>query len=476
MITYNNQALGVAFTYPIDWTLEISQPTSIPVTAGPGAFVVARADLTGPTTLSDQLSLFLTSFPSGTTFNGTSKINIKGGVPGYRITAEWPADESRLRGVFVLGVKGARVFSLGAFAKSDVFEKFGEDFGRTTDSLRITLDSSFEPIDATGEPLETLDIIGARVTKIRGLSPPSTVKPRLLSREEFEESVESEIVDDQMRREADRLKGICVPLDLCSVSDDLLDFRLLLLRLGILGYYKSEDNSLTTVMRQEVLDPLAWVTHAHEYTHALQNYNFETSNVLGKRDTTIDESRALLALVEGDASLSDNLFYESLPAEQQALVLESLEREYQNFASSLGAVQLPPIIIWTFGWEQTAGSKFAYVLFLNGGFSFINHAYANPPRSTEQILHPEKYLLGEEPQIVNLPELAQALGDTVKGGEKVYHCGGGIVYHRHDEKGLNWEPGGIRSGAGVRSSGVSQESTGSSDTWEAALCRLCLRR
>ena len=67
-------------------------------------------------------------------------------------------------------------------------------------------------------------------------------------------------------------------------------------------------------------------------------------------------------------------------------------------------------------------------------------------------------------------------GSAVKGGEKVYHCGGGIVYHRHDEKGLNWEPGGIRSGPGVRSSGVSQESTGSSDTWEAALCRLCLRR
>ena len=65
---------------------------------------------------------------------------------------------------------------------------------------------------------------------------------------------------------------------------------------------------------------------------------------------------------------------------------------------------------------------------------------------------------------------------NVKGGEKVYHCGGGIVYHRHDEKGLNWEPDGIRTGAGVRSSGVSQESTGSSDTWEAALCRLCLRR
>ena len=29
---------------------------------------------------------------------------------------------------------------------------------------------------------------------------------------------------------------------------------------------------------------------------------------------------------------------------------------------------------------------------------------------------------------------------SVKGGEKVYHCGGGIVYHRHDEKGLaGWD-------------------------------------
>ena len=50
------------------------------------------------------------------------------------------------------------------------------------------------------------------------------------------------------------------------------------------------------------------------------------------------------------------------------------------------------------------------------------------------------------------------IGAFVKGGEKVYHCGGGIVYHRQDEKELNWEPGGVRSGAGVLSSGVSQES------------------
>ena len=49
------------------------------------------------------------------------------------------------------------------------------------------------------------------------------------------------------------------------------------------------------------------------------------------------------------------------------------------------------------------------------------------------------------------------------------------MYHRHDEKGLNWEPGGVRSGAGVCKSGVSQESSGSSETWEAGVLPAALK-
>ena len=41
---------------------------------------------------------------------------------------------------------------------------------------------------------------------------------------------------------------------------------------------------------------------------------------------------------------------------------------------------------------------------------------------------------------------------------------------------LAGSPGGVRSGAGVCKSGVSQESSESSETWEAAFCRLRLRR
>ena len=54
------------------------------------------------------------------------------------------------------------------------------------------------------------------------------------------------------------------------------------------------------------------------------------------------------------------------------------------------------------------------------------------------------------------------LGLRYKGGGKVDRCGG-IVYHRHDEKEPNWEPGGVRSGAmGCRFGQLSEswESTG----------------
>ena len=43
---------------------------------------------------------------------------------------------------------------------------------------------------------------------------------------------------------------------------------------------------------------------------------------------------------------------------------------------------------------------------------------------------------------------------VVKGGEKVGHHGGGIVYHQHDGKELNWEQGWIRGPQSGSGSGV----------------------
>ena len=47
----------------------------------------------------------------------------------------------------------------------------------------------------------------------------------------------------------------------------------------------------------------------------------------------------------------------------------------------------------------------------------MNEAFGNPPTSTEQVLHPQKYVSGEGPVAVSLPDVADALGED---WEEVY--------------------------------------------------------
>ena len=277
-------------------------------------------------------------------------------------------------------------------------------------SFETTLTPPVEPIDTSLETNEILDYIGSKVTEIRGLSAPAEFKHGFQTREEFRAVAGNELMDDKTLREIERLKGLCVVLDLCSRSDDLLQISLALRKDGVLGFYEPEDRVLTVVTGLEEPDPLAWLTYAHEYTHVIQDWEFDLS-AIGSEENTFDSSKAELALIEGDASLTEYLFYETLPLEQQRLLAALLEEKVKEFFNSPEVAQAPRIISETFGWEYSAGSGFAFRLYLENGFDAINEAFQEPPRSTEQIIHPEKYLAREEPHIVGLPDdLAAALG------------------------------------------------------------------
>jgi hypothetical protein len=58
----------------------------------------------------------------------------------------------------------------------------------------------------------------------------------------------------------------------------------------------------------------------------------------------------------------------------------------------------------------TSGAAFVDRLLGEGGWDAVDAAYADMPASTEQILHPLKYLERDEPSLVALPDLTTALG------------------------------------------------------------------
>lgn len=140
---------------------------------------------------------------------------------------------------------------------------------------------------------------------------------------------------------------------------------------------------------------------AHEVHHALQARHFPSFR--DDEHATEDERLARLALVEGDAqaAMAAYLALENgIPvgrALRQVLevnrdvplgkVAHGEDRQALDGALALTREQL------LFPYE--AGALFVTDLYRAGGFPLVDLAYRDPPTTTEQILHPAKYVAGE---------------------------------------------------------------------------------
>lgn len=138
---------------------------------------------------------------------------------------------------------------------------------------------------------------------------------------------------------------------------------------------------------------------AHELTHALADQNFDIDSLSTSIKHDDDRSLAISALVEGEATLS------MLGAQMQdwsgdkiiqmpAADLDRIFRMIGPFMMMGGGASLreaPPILAESMLFPYVKGVVFCASLANRGGWREIDGAYKNPPLSTEQVLHPEKY-------------------------------------------------------------------------------------
>ncbi|MDQ3720039.1 MAG: hypothetical protein M3350_04550 [Actinomycetota bacterium] len=66
---------------------------------------------------------------------------------------------------------------------------------------------------------------------------------------------------------------------------------------------------------------------------------------------------------------------------------------------------LPPALAASASFPYVAGGRFAQALYRRAGGSWrlVNRAHRRPPVSTEQVLHPHKWIAGERPMRVSIP-------------------------------------------------------------------------
>ena len=125
-------------------------------------------------------------------------------------------------------------------------------------------------------------------------------------------------------------------------------------------------------------------------TQALQEQNFQWSSKL-KIITEVDRKLAFDAVARGDIVLTGLAHLRGdRPAnwQEQRQAISRLVNEIDGMASGL-----PPLLREKLVFPYREGSQFVQWAYTTRGMEGINALFANPPLSTAQIMHPEKFYL-----------------------------------------------------------------------------------
>jgi hypothetical protein len=195
-------------------------------------------------------------------------------------------------------------------------------------------------------------------------------------------------------------------LGLLGPEDDLGQLILDLYDSQVLAYYDPRTTTFSLVGPTEGIGDLEAVVVAHEYAHALQDAAFDLE---ASRITDLDRADAILAqqaLVEGDATA---VMMDWAARELSLLDLLRVSGQAQSKQDERLMRRLPAILRRQLEFPYIEGLAFVNALRGRGDWVSVDEAWAAPPVSTEQVLHPELYP-DEHPIDVSLPGLTERLG------------------------------------------------------------------
>ena len=175
------------------------------------------------------------------------------------------------------------------------------------------------------------------------------------------------------------------------------------------GFYDPHSHKL--YLREDM--PAGDIVLAHEIGHAIQDQHFDLVRMHGDPKDNDDRSFAVSAVIEGDATLVMVQYMRRTLSFWKALKLAgSLVRIMSMDQKKLQAAPLyvQESLVSTY----ITGLAFVQSLHQAGGQRLVDRAFRKPPVSSEQILHPIKYLRGEQPVKVTVPDLLPVLGQGWK--------------------------------------------------------------
>ncbi len=267
------------------------------------------------------------------------------------------------------------------------------------------------------------------VGEIRGLEPKKDVPPQTMSKEELLDYLDK-LLDEEEKARLEREETIYRNTFIIDDEFDLLNLSVESSADQIAGFYDPETKEMYVIGNH--LSPYINSILSHEFTHALQDQYFDLEVFL--ENNSYDQQLARLSVVEGDATLVMNQYVSNMSVLER--VIKELDATVTigsaliNSANVEGNKALTSLTLFPY----TSGLSFVQGAYGKDEWDSVNRLYDNPPISSEQIIHYEKYLMSEEPKEISfeLPisgfdlEFRETLGEYLISQMLDQHVGGSM--------------------------------------------------
>lgn len=262
-----------------------------------------------------------------------------------------------------------------------------------------------------------MDEIEIQVSQLRGLEIEAAVPRQLLSTEELRQVVLNDFLEGYDAVDEAQDVAVMNIFGFLPNNFQLRDFYLELYSEQIAGYYDSEEKAMF-VVSDSGFGGLERSTYAHEFVHALQDEHFDYDGALDFTDDSCkadtERCMALQALIEGDASLTEQLWFQNYGTQQDTQDMQNYALNYESPVYDSAPLSIKEALTFPYLY----GATFVQALYAQGGYSAIDAAFETiNPVSSEQIMHPSAYP-DDLPDNPTLPDLEKALGT---GWEEVDH-------------------------------------------------------
>lgn len=251
-----------------------------------------------------------------------------------------------------------------------------------------------EAADAGSEDQALLTETLARVARVRELEARRTVKGKRLNREQLRAWLEHELAEEAPPELVEGNRDLMFALDLVTERFDLRRTITQLYSSQVAGLYDPRADQM--ILASDLGDEELKVTLYHELVHALQDQHYDLDQAHHWRPEETDAQAALQALAEGDATAAMlQVASGGRPLAETQLAEKALSMQAMLLQASPELGEVPGVLIRGMVAPYVDGLAFVRFLRERGGWAAVDRAWRERPVSTEQVLHPEKYLAHE---------------------------------------------------------------------------------